>query len=213
MGHCTRCRTGETHLCALRGRDAKGNRRSSHGFSEYDICSATNAHPLPDDVSLDSAAILDCYACAVHAIHRARLRAHSTVAVLGTVAIAMAVGQIARHWGASRVFLIGRRKGAVDIGLDSGAADEGVVAGGGSPVEEVLDRTAGEGVDTTFEAVGGEASTLGEAVRMTRAGGTVCVLGVFTSNGELDMAAAYKRSWISSGRTATRHGAGRLSTR
>lgn len=192
-GRCPRCRAGETHLCAGRGRDAQGRLCRSHGFSEYDISPATSVHPLPDQVTLDEGAILDCYACAVHAIHRARLSPHGSVAVVGTGAIAMAVGQIARQWGAARVFLVGRRQAAVEAGLNAGAGDEGVVAAGGSPVEEVLDRTAGQGVDTVFETVGGDAPTLAAAVGMARSGGTACVLGVFTKACALDVQAAYRR--------------------
>jgi threonine dehydrogenase-like Zn-dependent dehydrogenase len=87
-GRCSYCRRGDTHLCPARGL-RHGEHHSSHGFSQYDVCLARNVHPLPDNVSTDAAAILDCYACAVHAMHRARILPYMNVVILGTGAIGM----------------------------------------------------------------------------------------------------------------------------
>lgn len=191
-GRCARCREGNYHLCALRGRST-GEARRSHGFSEYDLCIAGNVHPLPEQVPLDHAAILDCYACAVHAMRRGPLLPLSTVAVIGTGAIGMAVGQLARASGAGRVILVGTRQAPVEVGVASGAADEGVWAEAGAVVEAILSLTGGQGVDTVFETVGGTGPTLSQAVAMARPGGSVCVLGVFTEAMRLEVATAYAR--------------------
>ena len=188
-GRCARCRSGETHLCPSRGQH-HGRRLRSHGFSEYDVCRASQVHPLPDGVSIDAAAILDCYACAVHALHRAPLGPHRTAAVIGTGAIGMTLGQVARAGGARRVLMVGTRPEPLEVAERAGAADVGVAAGD-DPVAALGEHTGGTGADVVFETVGGAGPTLRQAVEMARPGGTICVLGVFTRQPEFDVRLAY----------------------
>jgi threonine dehydrogenase-like Zn-dependent dehydrogenase len=191
-GACVYCRRGDDHLCADRGR-RHGERQASAGFSELDVCAARNVHPLPDGVSDAAAAILDCYACAVHAVHRAPPLPFATAAVIGTGAIGMNVGQVARAVGARRVVMVGTRPEPLAIARAAGAADAGVPNSTTDPVAGVLDLTGGAGADVVFETVGGAAPTLEQAVAMARPGGTVCVLGMFTTPPRLDERLAYRK--------------------
>jgi threonine dehydrogenase-like Zn-dependent dehydrogenase len=189
-GRCPRCRNGETHLCASRGRHA-GRLLRSHGFSQYDVCLASQVHSLPDGLPLDAAAILDCYACGVHALHRASLAPCRTAVVIGTGAIGMTLGQVARAGGARRVLMTGNRPEPLAVAERAGAADEGLTTAGGDVVAGVMERTGGAGADVVFETVGGSGPTLRHAVEMARPGGTVCVLGVFTRQPGFDVRVAY----------------------
>lgn len=191
-GACRDCARGDTHLCAERGRK-HGERLGSHGFSEYDVCVATNVHALPDNVSDDAASILDCYACAVHAVRRAPVAPYATAAVIGTGAIGMNVGQVVRSRGAARVVMVGTRPQPLEIAREAGAADEGVAGSEGDPVKAVLDLTGGEGAEVVYETVGGDAPTLEQAVQMARRGGTICVMGIFTTPPALDERTAYRK--------------------
>jgi 2-desacetyl-2-hydroxyethyl bacteriochlorophyllide A dehydrogenase len=191
-GACLECRRGETHLCPTRGL-WHGERQSSHGFSEYDVCLASQVHSLPDNVSYDAAAILDCYACAVHAVRRAPVLPYATAVVIGTGAIGMNVGQVTRASGAHRVVMVATRPGPLAVARVARALDEGVAASDGDPVQAVLDLTGGAGADVVYETVGGDAPTIGQALRMARPGGTVCVMGMFTTPPEVDVMLAYRK--------------------
>jgi len=191
-GRCAYCRRGDTHLCPERGR-RNNERQGSHGFSQYDVCIAANVHPLPDSVPTEAAAILDCYACAVHAMHRVPLLPYWTVAVLGTGAIGMTVGQVARASGVRQVIMTGTREEPLAIARAAGAADLTAAATTEDPVAAVLDRTGGEGADVVFETVGGTAPTLNQAIQMARRGGMICILGMFTATQELEIATAYRK--------------------
>ena len=177
-GRCVYCRRGDEHLCPTRGQ-RHGERQGSHGFSEYDVCAARNVHALPDSVSDEAAAILDCYACAVHAVHRAPVLPYATIAVIGTGAIGMNVGQVARASGARRVVMVGTRPEPLTVAEAAGAADTGIANSATDPVAAVLDLTGGEGADVVFETVGGTATTLDQAWTLVRHRGRVVVLGVF----------------------------------
>jgi 2-desacetyl-2-hydroxyethyl bacteriochlorophyllide A dehydrogenase len=191
-GACDFCRRGDTHLCQTRGQ-RDGARHGSHGFSEYDVCAARNVHPLPDNVSLDAASILDCYACGVHAVHRVRIKPDANVVVIGTGAIGMTVGQIARASGARQVIMVGTREEPLAIARQAEAADVGIANAKVDPVQAVFELTGGTGADVVFESVGGDAPTLAQAVRMARRGGTICILGVYTFQPELDTMTAYTK--------------------
>lgn len=191
-GACVYCLRGDTHLCPRRGR-RHGEQHGSHGFSEYDVCLARNIHPLPDNVTTEAAAILDCYACGVHAVHRAPVLPYMNVVVLGTGAIGMTLGQTARAAGPRRVIMVGTRDQPLEIARRAGAADEVVAVERVDPVAAVRELTDGAGADIVFETVGGSAPTLAQAIEMARPGGTICVLGVFTARLALDTRAAFDK--------------------
>jgi threonine dehydrogenase-like Zn-dependent dehydrogenase len=188
-GECRLCRDGQYHLCADRGM-RHGVRQSSHGFSQYDVCVAENVTVLPDDVSFDAAALVDCYACGVHAMNRVPDVAGQSVAIIGAGAIALTMGQVLKANGASKVILIGTRSQSVELAVEAGSADVGVVAVDVDVVEAVLAATGGEGAAVTFETVGGQSQLIQQAVEMTRRAGVVSVLGLFTKPQTIDPAMA-----------------------
>lgn len=191
-GECEYCQRGDTHLCPTRGQ-RHGERHGSHGFSQYDVCMASNVYPLPGKVSTDAAAILDCYACGVHAVNRVGIGSDTTAAIIGTGAIGMTLGQVARASGTGRVIMVGTREEPLAVALKAGAADEVIAATSADPVRAVLERTGDRGADVVFETVGGNGSTLDQSVQMARRGGTVCILGIFTVRPKLDATVAYSK--------------------
>ena len=191
-GTCTYCRRGEAHLCQQRGL-RHGEHHGSHGFSQYDVCLARNVHPLPDNVSNDAAAILDCYACAVHAMHRVSILPYMNVVILGTGAIGMTLGQVVRASGGRRVIMVGTRNEPLLLARRAGAADEGVANTQTDVVEAVLELTGGQGADIVFETVGSSAPTVAQAIEMARPGGAICILGVFTIDPQLNTRVAYRK--------------------
>lgn len=191
-GECVYCRRGDTHICIQRGQ-RHGARHGSHGFSQYDLCMAQNVHPLPDNVSTDAAAILDCYACGIHALNRVPILPYMTVVIIGTGTIGMTLGQIVRASGARQVIMVGTRDKPLAVAQQAGAADEVVSGEHGDPLQAVLQLTGNEGADVVFETVGGSAPTLAQAIEMARPGGTICILGIFTSDPVLNTRTAYRK--------------------
>ena len=181
-GRCRWCRRGDTQQCSELGL-LNGVRVHSTGFAEYSLEAAAHCYPLPDDLSIEEAAILDVYAVAVHALHRVPVRPTDTVAVLGTGAIGLATAQVARAAGAGRVIVIGRRKEplavARQLGCDS-TVNTALLEGGSEDVGlAVRAITAGRGADVVYEAVGGQADTLAQALQVAARGGRVGVVGAF----------------------------------
>ncbi|MSQ09027.1 MAG: hypothetical protein EXR44_07035 [Dehalococcoidia bacterium] len=191
-GKCRHCTEGQSQLCADRGM-AGGHLHASHGFSEYDVCKATNVHPLPDHVSFDAAVLLDCYACAVHTLGRTPVGGNETLAIVGAGAIALTLGQVAKAWGAKRVIMVGTRRHPLDVAVRCGAADDVVVAREADPAQAVMKLTGGEGADVVVETVGGSEQVLGVAMSLARRGGTASVMGVFNQPQAIDASMAMTR--------------------
>jgi threonine dehydrogenase-like Zn-dependent dehydrogenase len=190
-GRCRWCRRGDPQLCPDLGL-VDGARVHSTGFAEYSLEAADHCYSLPDSISIEQAAILDVYAVAVHAAHRVPVRPPDTVAVLGTGAIGLATAQVAHAAGAGRVIVVGRREAPLVVARQLGC--EATVDGSrGDVVDAVRALTGGRGADVVYEAVGGRAPTLVQALELAAHGGRVGVIGAFSQPQTLDTWAAMRK--------------------
>jgi threonine dehydrogenase-like Zn-dependent dehydrogenase len=182
-GRCRWCQRGDYQLCPSLG-CVNGQRVHSTGFAELSLESALKCYPLPDELPMEAAAILDVYAVAVHALHRVPVRPMDTVVVLGTGAIGLATAQVARAAGARRVVVVGRRDAPLAVVRQLGC--EGINAARVDLAEAVRSLTDGQGADVVYEAVGGRAATLGQALDVVARGGQVCIVGAYVETQHLD---------------------------
>jgi threonine dehydrogenase-like Zn-dependent dehydrogenase len=183
-GHCRWCRRGDYQICPELGL-VNGRRVYSTGFAEYSLESADKCYPLPDDLPIEHAAILDVYAVAVHAVHLVPVRPLDTVLVLGTGAIGLAIAQVARAAGAGRVVVVGRRAAPLAVARQLGC-DATIDASQVDVAEAARGMTGGRGVEVAFEAVGGTAGTLPQALDAACRGGRVGIVGSFQEPQTLD---------------------------
>ena len=190
-GRCRWCRRGDYQLCPELGQ-VGGEWVHSTGFSEYSLESAEKCYPLPDDLSIEEAAILDVYAVAVHAVHRVPPRPMDAVVVFGVGAIGLATAQVAKAAGAARVIGVGTRDEALELAKRVGC-DDVVNVSQVDAVEAVRDLTDGEGAGVVFEAVGGRATTFPLAVGVAAQGGRVGIIGSFVEPQEVDAWACMRK--------------------
>jgi 2-desacetyl-2-hydroxyethyl bacteriochlorophyllide A dehydrogenase len=178
-GNCQFCRVGDYHLCS----------RLTHpggGFNEYTVLSESKVFPIPDNVSYEDASILDCFAVGVHAVHKAGTTITDSVAVLGDGAIGLSTLEVAKATGAKRVALIGHHQKNLEIAKKVGA-DIAINPAEENEVERIMQFTNGDGVDVVFETVGSTSSTMEKAIKMTKPGGKIVVIGIFTKPVELEI--------------------------
>jgi threonine dehydrogenase-like Zn-dependent dehydrogenase len=143
---------------------------------------------VPDDVSDEEAVLTEPLACSVHAVRGARLAPHERILIIGAGSIGLlTIAAVKALVPDARVTSLARHEFQADHARQLGA--ERVVFARGHYLRELAD--AGEarlldpiigkpvgvgGFDRTFICIGGSQAT-DDAMRVTRAGGTLVLLG------------------------------------
>lgn len=173
---CGMCSRGTYNTCdalTTYGLSAPGG-----GFSDEIVVKAANCFVLPDGVSLKAGALVEPLAVAHHCVQASGFEPGQSVLVCGAGPIGLALLIVLRVLGASQVIMTevteSRMAQARKFGADT--VINPLQGGGGDaapdPVASAVRRTAGEGVDVSFDATGMQ-STLDLCIRATRAGGTI----------------------------------------
>lgn len=172
-GDCQFCHRGDYHICVFGG--SIGLSGGGGGLAERAVVPSTQVVPVPDQVSLEYAALAEPYAVALHAVRRSTLQAGDTAAIFGAGPIGLGVAQIAKMAGAEDVFVSEPREGrrAIAEQLDVETVDPGA----SNPVRKISSATGG-GAEVVYEAAGVE-SALQQAIRTTLKGGEVTLISVF----------------------------------
>jgi 2-desacetyl-2-hydroxyethyl bacteriochlorophyllide A dehydrogenase len=179
-GQCAECRSGRFALCP--SLEHIGVARGG-GFAELCAAPEQNLFRLPDGVGDEEAALLDCAAVAVHAIHRVPVREGARVTVLGAGAIGQAVAQLARVAGAGHVTVVGTRAAPLELARELGA-------------DATVDLSAGEeppgDAQVLYETAGG-ADMLSRALAAAGPGAGIGLVGETFAAQTFDPAAAISR--------------------
>jgi len=202
-GTCEYCVAGRPYLCeseTIMRRADEPPRLSQGGepvnqfvhlsaFAERMLVHENALVRIRRDVPLDQVALIGCgVTTGLGAVfNTARVQAGRTVAVIGCGGIGLSVVQGARIAGAGRVIAVDTAEWKLELARRLGATDV-VNATEGNPVPAVVAMTNG-GVDYAFEAIGTPA-TVRQAVRLTRRGGTIVMIGVVPPGTNVELPAA-----------------------
>jgi (R,R)-butanediol dehydrogenase/meso-butanediol dehydrogenase/diacetyl reductase len=178
---CPACRTGHLNACRtlkLLGIDLDG------GFGQYVAAPASHVYPLPENVPLTYAPMVEMYGLGHHVLQRGRVQPGESVAILGAGKLGLSVLDVLCHSADPGLTIVAdlqlfrletARKLGADYAIDIQQQD---------PVERVLEITHGVGVDCVIEAVGhyhtpaGQEAPLAQAVQMIRSGGRIVTAGL-----------------------------------
>lgn len=176
-GTCPRCQEGNPQICERFG--APFNLLFGCQGQYYTVQNAElNVARIPDDLD-DEAALFatDVMSTGFAAIENADLRFGDSVAIFAQGPVGLCVTAAARARGAGLVIAVesvpARMAMAERLGADR-------VLEPARAVDEILGLTGGKGVDVAVEALGHQA-TLESAMRVTRFGGTVSSVGVYSA--------------------------------
>jgi L-iditol 2-dehydrogenase len=181
-GECLPCREGHYHICEnlkVMGFQAPGVAQEFFTLPESALLK------LPADFTLESGALVEPTAVAIHAVSRAGNVAGRQVLVLGAGPIGNLVAQVARWRQARRVLISDisdprleiARKCGLDCTVNSHAAS----------LESYVAKVFGPNrADVAFECVGA-AETANQAIHNVRKGGMIVVVGVFGDRPEIDL--------------------------
>ena len=202
-GACEYCLAGRPNLCegeATMRRAGEPPRLSKDGepivqfvhlsaFAERMLVHENALVRIRRDVPLDRAALIGCgVTTGLGAVfNTARLPAGRTAAIIGCGGIGLSVVQGCRIAGAARIVAVDTAAWKLDLAARLGATDV-IDAAAGNPVPPIVEMTSG-GVDYAFEAIGTPA-TVRQAVRMTRKGGTIVMIGVVPAGTSVELPGA-----------------------
>jgi len=166
-GQCRYCMAGNYHLCA--GLEFLGLGLAG-GMATQLLAPDYTTFALPSQVDFTLGALAEPTAVAVHAVRLGGVREGSRVLVLGAGTIGLLTAAACRHLGAGFVAITARhpqqRALAATLGVDQvlGPDDYGAVS---------------ETPEAVIETVGGEATTVSDAVYAAARGGSVVIVGLF----------------------------------
>ncbi|MFC2076300.1 zinc-binding dehydrogenase [candidate division KSB1 bacterium] len=173
-GACGYCLGGHYNLC--RDMVFHGTPGAPGALRQFLNFRAENIYRVPEGLSSDQAVMTEPLSVAVHSVRRGGVTGGHSVAVLGTGPIGLLIMMAARAWGSGQVYTTEINRSRLQKARELGA-DYSVDSTESDPVQEILDRTSGLGVDVVFEAAG-QPETAQQALDIVKPGGVVVLVGM-----------------------------------
>lgn len=176
-GSCHFCRRGEINLCDNRRvlGVSCGDYRQNGAFAEFVAVPKNIVYKLPDQLSFESAALIEAVSIAVHAANITEISLGGTVVVVGSGMIGFLAIQAVRLRGAGLVIATDLEDNRLAMAKQLGA-DITLNAKDCNVPEEVRKLTEGRGADAALEVVG-HVATVNDAIASVRKGGHVTLVG------------------------------------
>lgn len=180
-GQCEACRSGRYNVCQKLGFLGVS---TDGAFADEVVVSARRLFAIPEGVSQRDAVLSEPLACGIHATNLLGDLTGRDVVVLGPGIIGLSAFFAAKAAGARSVLVTGvgdYRRELIERhgGAYVDTAREDALAA-------VEARTEGRLADVVYECIGLQ-STLDQAIRMTKPGGRIMVMGVFGKKPVVDM--------------------------
>ena len=185
-GTCPACLAGHQHICqnlVFVGIDSPGS------LQELWSVPAELLVALPADLSLETAALAEPVAVAVHDVRRSELTKGDRVVVIGGGPIGVLIATVARHFGGEVAVIEldpARRAQVANLGFETVDPRET------DQVAWVTEWTGGAGADVVFEVSGAAAAVLG-ATALAKVRGTLVVVAIHPTPREIDLQRVFWR--------------------
>jgi S-(hydroxymethyl)glutathione dehydrogenase/alcohol dehydrogenase len=194
-GHCYYCTIGLRHLCVEKGDFMKPKHKNARGqylslmagpvggFAEYTTVSQYLVTKVPGEIPLDRAALLACGVTSGFGavVNRAKVRAMSSVVVIGTGGVGLNSIQGAAFSGAYPLIAVDVLDSKLETARAFGATHTINLKKEKDPTEAVMKLTSGRGADYVFVTVG-KVDALRQGFSMSGQEGMTVVLGLAPGN-------------------------------
>jgi L-iditol 2-dehydrogenase len=156
---------------------------------DYVTIGAEFAHPVPESMSDDAAALCEPLSVGIAAIRKAELDGRSRVLIAGAGPIGIVMTQLARAYGATEI---------VVSDPDPARRDRAVAFGATTAVDPTVDQTADLAVDAFIDA-SGAAAAVAAGIRAVRPAGRVVLVGSGAETMELPTQLIQNRELVLTG--------------
>jgi alcohol dehydrogenase len=181
-GQCEACLSGHTSQCggALGGWRLGNTIDGTQAEFVRIPYAQANLTLVPDDLEDEEVLLLaDIASTGFAAVESGNVQLGDTVAVFAQGPIGLCATLGAKLRGAAQIFAVDSESGRLHIARQFGATDTLLVSS--QPVETILAKTGGRGVDVSIEALGLQ-ETFENALRVLRPGGTLSSVGVYSGH-------------------------------
>jgi threonine dehydrogenase-like Zn-dependent dehydrogenase len=191
---CRHCAQGQHVLCE-NASAGLGPRGVGGGWGDGYTAHETEVYPVPADLTLDQATLIEPLAVAVHAVLRRPPEASAQVLVMGcgmiglltiqtirAVAPGCGITAVARYPHQAEA---ARRLGATTVLNGASYASAAQITGAKHFSAPLNKGMLLGGFDVVYDCVG-KAGTLGDSLRLARAGGAVVIVGIELAPQRLD---------------------------
>jgi L-iditol 2-dehydrogenase len=158
-------------------------------FCDYVTIGAAFAHPVPDSVSDDAAALCEPLSVGIAAVRKAGLTGGSRVLIAGAGPIGIIIAQLARAYGASEI---------VVSDPDESRREQARRFGATTVLDPTVDPIDALGVDAFLDA-SGVPRAVADGIRAVRPAGTVVLVGSGAETMELPTQLIQNRELVLTG--------------
>ena len=156
---------------------------------DYVTIGAAFAHPVPDSVSDDAAALCEPLSVGIAAVRKAGIDGGSRVLIAGAGPIGIVVAQLARAYGATDIIV---------SDPDESRREQAMAFGATTVLDPTVDDVVGREVDAFIDASGAPAAVV-DGIRALRPAGTVVLVGSGAESMELPTQLIQNRELVLTG--------------
>jgi L-iditol 2-dehydrogenase len=173
-GVCDQCRQGRANTC--RNLQFMGSPGEALGaVAEYRVVPAANCFPVPEQMTLDDAALVEPLSVSLHAVRLAQVPPGARIAIIGLGPIGLGVLLCAKAVGPCTIYATDLLDERLEVARQCGADWTGS-AHNNAATAAILKEQPG-GVDLVFECAG-DPLCVDEAQQMLAPGGTLMLVGI-----------------------------------
>ena len=178
-GQCRFCKSGRYWMCQVHNTFGFQNTNNG-GMAEYVRYPKTAVvHPVPEDMSLEKALLIEPYSCSKHCIDRAQITNEDVVVISGAGTLGLGMITYAAMKKPYKLIVLDMKQERLDKAKEFGA-DEVWNPSEENVVEKIMDMTDGYGCDIYVEATG-HPSSVEQGLSMLRKLGRFVEFSVFGS--------------------------------
>lgn len=184
-GECPYCKSGQYWLCGPH--DVFGFKgKLNGGFADY-VLVPKNAfvYPIPESLPIASAALIEPYACGMHAVDRAAITADDVVVIAGAGTLGLSMITAASRLHPRALISIDPVERLQNLALSLGATHAMDAWTKDELPELIHNLTAGAGCDVYIEASGHNAA-IAQGLNLIRKGGRFVEFSVFAGPAKID---------------------------
>ena len=178
-GRCESCLAGDLSGCKA-SRSVGTIDCWDGSFAEYVMFPERHLHKIPENLSLEHAALAEPASIVMAGFEPYDLSAMKDVLIVGTGPIGLLAVIFAKALGAGKVYISGRKATKLRIAADIGA-DAAICATEQDLSAEIMALTGGRGVDLVLDT-SGNPDAINADLRCAAVGGALALLGFYERN-------------------------------